>query len=78
MSDNSNDDGVVPAARMPYLRLLVLASVGFITVTTGLVTVGLLPQISADFAIRDSQTGLLTVAYSTHTAAAAPRAPTAM
>lgn len=38
MSDNSNDDGVVPAARMPYLRLLVLASVGFITVTTGLVT----------------------------------------
>ncbi|MCC6856619.1 MAG: MFS transporter [Microbacteriaceae bacterium] len=63
MSDNSNDDGVVPAARMPYLRLLVLASVGFITVTTGLVTVGLLPQISADFAIRDSQTGLLTAGY---------------
>ena len=60
---NNNNSGVVHVARMPHLRLLVLATVGFITVTTGLVTVGLLPQISLDFGIRDSQTGLLTAGY---------------
>jgi len=48
---------------MLRIRLVILAAVGFITVTTGLVTVGLLPLMSVDFGVKESQTGLLTAGY---------------
>lgn len=49
--------------RAVVLRLAVLAAVGFLTVTSGLVTVGLLPSIAADFAVSESVAGLMTAMY---------------
>lgn len=45
------------------VRLLVLASVGFLTVTNGLVTVGLLHDIAHDFGVSESVAGLMTALY---------------
>lgn len=55
--------GTEQIAPLPRIRLFVLATVGFITVTTGLVTIGLLPLMSVDFGVSESQTGLLTAGY---------------
>ena len=48
---------------MPLLPLLVLAAVGFVSVTTELLPAGLLPEIGAAFGMSESATGLLTAGY---------------
>lgn len=43
--------------------LLVLAAIGFVSVTTELLPAGLLPEIRSDFGVSESQAGLLTAVY---------------
>jgi predicted MFS family arabinose efflux permease len=52
-----------PGSDLPLLPLLVLAAVGFVSVTTELLPAGLLPEIGAAFGVSESATGLLTAGY---------------
>ena len=51
------------AVRLPLVPLLVLAAVGFASVTTELLPAGLLPEIGAEFGVKESATGILTAGY---------------
>jgi predicted MFS family arabinose efflux permease len=65
--DAHDPDGSGPRAdcrsSLPLLPLLVLAAVGFVSVTTELLPAGLLPDIGAEFGVGESATGLLTAGY---------------
>lgn len=57
-------DAVVRSdTRLPLGALLVLAAIGFTSITTELLPAGLLPQISRGFGISEAQVGYLATAY---------------
>ncbi|MFJ5956796.1 MFS transporter [Paenarthrobacter sp. NPDC092416] len=53
----------MPAAKIPWGGLLLLAAAGFTAVTTELLPSGLLPQISRDLGVEESAVGSLTAVY---------------
>ncbi|MET0853615.1 MAG: MFS transporter [Microterricola sp.] len=58
----------LPSARLPLGGLLALAAVVFTGVVTEILPAGLLPQMSADLGISDSQVGALVAVYAIATA----------
>lgn len=58
----------LPSARLPLGGLLALAAVVFTGVVTEILPAGLLPQMSADLGISDSQVGALVAVYAVATA----------
>ncbi|KQW08421.1 hypothetical protein ASC66_05910 [Leifsonia sp. Root4] len=58
----------LPTARLPLGGLLALAAVVFTGVVTEILPAGLLPQMSADLGISDSQVGALVAVYAVATA----------
>lgn len=58
----------LPSARLPVGGLLALAAVVFTGVVTEILPAGLLPQMSADLGISDSQVGALVAVYAVATA----------
>ncbi|RZU63770.1 putative MFS family arabinose efflux permease [Microterricola gilva] len=61
----------LPSARLPLGGLLALAAVVFTGVVTEILPAGLLPQMSADLGISDSQVGALVAVYAIATAVTA-------